>query len=184
VREWPISANNSQRQRTQFVPNAIERSTYVLLSSLFLILLYWLWQPLPDVIWSVSNPIGAGIITTIFWLGCAIVLISTFLINHFHLFGLQQVYAGWQGKQAEWPSFRTPVFYRFVRHPIYFGFLLAFWAAPVTTVGHLLFAIATTGYTFIGILLEERDLITFHGNEYVEYRRRVSIIVPLPSKNA
>lgn len=173
-----------KRWWTRIVPPAAERSTYVLLSSLALILLYWAWRPLPGTIWSISNPLGFNIMMALFWLGWAIVLVSTFLINHFDLFGLQQVYAHWQGRTAQSPSFRTPLFYKVVRHPIYFGFLLAFWATPVMTSGHLLFAVATTGYIIIGMMLEEHDLVTFHGNDYLEYRKRVSMIIPMPPKRS
>jgi len=171
-----------KRWWTQYVPNFAERSTYVLLSSLVLILLFWQWRPMRDIVWTVNSPVGAGLLIALFWLGWGIVLISTFLINHFELFGMQQVHANWQGTNAEPPSFRKPLFYKFVRHPIYFGFLLAFWATPEMTTGHLLFAAATSGYIFIGMLLEERDLVTFHGNVYIRYRETVSMILPWPPK--
>lgn len=171
-----------KRWWTKIVPSSVERSTYVLLSSLILILLYWQWRPMPDVIWAVTNPIGAGILTALFWLGWGIALVSTFLINHFDLFGLQQVFSHWRGTKPEPAAFKEPLFYKYVRHPIYFGFLLAFWATPVMTVGHLLFAVATTGYILIGIFLEERDLVSVHGDAYTNYRSRVSMIVPMPPK--
>lgn len=173
-----------KRWWTTIVPPVAERSTYVLASSLALILLYWLWRPMPDVVWQVSNPIGAGILIVLFWAGWAIALVSTFLINHFDLFGLRQVYAHWRGIETEPPQFTTPLFYRYVRHPLYFGLLLGFWSTPLMSVGHLLFAVATTGYIFIGIWLEERNLVAFHGDAYVEYRNRVSMIVPMPPRKA
>jgi methanethiol S-methyltransferase len=184
VQHSVMARQGFKRWSIRLVPRYAERSTYVLFAALALFLLFWQWRPLTGEIWSVTNQLGAAILWAIFWIGWAFALVGTFLINHFELFGLQQVYAHWQTTIAQQPSFKTPLFYKFVRHPIYFGFILAFWAAPTMTTGHLLFAVATAGYIVIGILLEERDLETFHGQTYVEYRRRVSMIIPLPPRKS
>ncbi len=167
---------------TRYVPAAVERSTYVLFSNLALILLLWKWQPLPGVVWRVENPATAAALVALSLLGWGMVFLSTFLINHFDLFGLKQVFDNLRQMQIEDPQFRTPLLYKFVRHPLYLGFIIAFWAAPVMTAGHLLFAIATTGYILGAIVLEERDMVAMFGQTYVNYQRRVSMIVPMPPR--
>jgi protein-S-isoprenylcysteine O-methyltransferase Ste14 len=173
-----------KRVWTKFVPNAIERTTYVLFASAALLLLYWQWRPITEVVWTATHPAAILVLQAIFWIGWGIVLISTFLINHFELFGLHQVYARLRGKPLPPPAFKAPSLYRWVRHPIYLGFLLAFWATPTMTLGHLLFSVATTGYILIGIWFEERDLIVLFGDQYRRYREQVSMLVPLPKRKA
>jgi protein-S-isoprenylcysteine O-methyltransferase Ste14 len=163
---------------TQYVPKPVERSTYVLLASLSLGLLFWQWRPMPAIVWQIADPDIAVAIATLALLGWVIVFTSTFLINHFELFGLHQVANNLVGREMPAPRFRTPLYYKFVRHPIYLGFIIAFWAAPTMTMGHLLFAAVTTAYIFVGILLEERDLIELFGDDYRRYRERVSMLLP------
>jgi protein-S-isoprenylcysteine O-methyltransferase Ste14 len=163
---------------TQFVPKPIERSTYVLFASLSLLLLFWQWRPLPSIVWDVASPDLAVTLVTLSFAGWILVFTSTFIIDHFELFGLHQVTNHLVGKQAEPPRFKTPLLYKFIRHPIYLGFIIAFWAAPTMTAGHLLFAAVTTAYIFVGIALEERDLVDLFGDEYRQYKQRVSMLIP------
>jgi methanethiol S-methyltransferase len=173
-----------KRWWTQFVPAPIERSTYVLLASLILIGLFWLWRPMPAIVWNVSEPTLAMALTGVGLFGWVLVFLSTFLINHFELFGLQQVIHNLAGRSAAEPKFRTPFLYKLVRHPLYLGFIIAFWATPTMTVGHLLFAGVTTAYILVAIMLEERDLIEIFGDEYKRYRERVSMLLPWPKSSS
>jgi protein-S-isoprenylcysteine O-methyltransferase Ste14 len=163
---------------TQYVPKSIERSTYVLLASLVLLLLFWQWRPMPTVVWQIADPNLALVVTAVGFVGWLIVFLSTFLINHFELFGLHQVANNLTGRAMPEARFRTPLFYGFVRHPIYLGFIIAFWAAPTMTLGHLLFAAVTTAYIVVAVQFEERDLVDLFGDEYRRYKRRVSMLVP------
>jgi protein-S-isoprenylcysteine O-methyltransferase Ste14 len=163
---------------TRFIPRSVERSSYVLCASLTLLLLFWQWRPMPAIVWRIEEPEIAVIIATVSFVGWVIVFMSTFMINHFELFGLDQVANNLIGREAPTPVFRTPFLYGFVRHPIYLGFIIAFWAAPTMTAGHLLFAVVTTAYIFVGIMFEERDLIGMFGDEYRHYRERVSMLFP------
>jgi protein-S-isoprenylcysteine O-methyltransferase Ste14 len=163
---------------TQFVPKSVERSTYVLFSTLALALLLWQWRPIPAVVWHIDNPQIAMAVIGLSFAGWLILLTSTFLINHFELFGLHQVANNLTGRAMPTPRFRTPLYYKFVRHPLYLGFIIAFWSAPTMTVGHLLFAAVTTAYIVVGALLEERDLVDLFGDDYRRYRQQVSMLVP------
>jgi methanethiol S-methyltransferase len=181
VQHSVMARRSFKRWWTRVVPPAVERSTFVLAASLALALLLWQWRPIVEpTIWRVENAAALWLLDAVFWFGWAMLLLSTFLINHFELFGLRQVFARLGGRALPEPEFATPLFYRWVRHPIYLGFVLAFWAAPVMSAGHLLFSIATTGYILIGIWFEERDLIAQFGARYRNYREQVGMLLPQP----
>jgi methanethiol S-methyltransferase len=169
---------------TRFVPPSIERSTYVVLSSAVLVLLYWQWRTMPAVIWDVRQPAGRLAVSALFWLGWAIALASTFMVSHFDLFGLRQVYLAWRGKPYTHIGFHARFLYRLVRHPLMLGFLIAFWAAPTMTAGHLLFSSAMTGYILIAVQLEERNLVAALGDQYRDYRREVPMLLPRPPRQS
>ena len=173
-----MARKSFKRNWTKIVPEPIERPTYVLLASAAVALLFWQWRPLPGVVWEVSDPTAALMLQALSLFGWLILFLSTFMISHFELFGLQQVITYLAGHTVQPTAFKTPGFYKLVRHPIYLGFIIAFWATPVMTYGHLLFAAATTAYILIGIALEERDLVAAFGDEYRAYRKRVSMLIP------
>jgi protein-S-isoprenylcysteine O-methyltransferase Ste14 len=167
-----------KRWWTRFVPEPIERSTYVLLASLVLVLMFWRWREMPAVVWDVTWQPARLAVWALFWLGWLVVLASTFMINHFELFGLKQVFVAWREQAPADTGFRATLLYRVVRHPLMLGFLIAYWAAPTMTAGHLLLASVTTVWILIAVQFEERDLIAALGTQYAEYRRRVPMLVP------
>ena len=169
---------------TRWVPWHVERSTYVLLATAILAIMAWQWRPLPEPVWRVQSPVAAAVLSAASLAGWGIVLVSTFLIDHFELFGLKQTVSYAMGRPHEPPTFKERLFYRWVRHPLMLGFLIAFWATPTMSQGHLLFAAVTTAYIVIAIQIEERTLVHLHGDHYRDYQRRVSMLVPfgLPRK--
>jgi protein-S-isoprenylcysteine O-methyltransferase Ste14 len=167
-----------KRWWTKIIPAPAERPTYVLLATAALALLLWQWRPLPEIVWRVTDPQVANGLLGLSLFGWLIVLLSTFMINHFELFGLHQVIMNLLGRKTPPAEFKTPGLYKLVRHPIYLGFIIAFWATPVMTYGHLLFAAVTTAYILVGIMLEERDLVEIFGDDYRRYRERVSMLIP------
>jgi len=164
---------------TRFIPAPIERATYVLVTCLVLVLLFWLWQPIRASIWRLESAWTQGMLTGVFWIGWGVILLATFLISHFELLGIKQALDAWRSPKPENPTFKTPLLYKLVRHPLYLGFLIVFWATPSMTAGHLLFAALSTLYILIGVHLEERDLVELFGKDYRRYRQRVAMLVPL-----
>ncbi|MHC4427742.1 MAG: methanethiol S-methyltransferase [Planctomycetota bacterium] len=167
-----------KRWWTGLVPSPIERSTYVLITNVILVLIFWLWRPMGGMVWDVETPIARGILWTLFGAGWLVVLLATFQINHFDLFGLRQVWLYFQGKEYTHIPFRVPIFYRRVRHPLYVGWIMAFWATPTMTIAHLVFAAGLTIHILVAIQFEERNLMQFFGKDYIEYRKRVPMLIP------
>ena len=168
---------------TRWIPAPLERSTYVLLSSLLLILLFWQWRPVGGLLWQVEDPVGRAALLTVYAFGWGLVVVSSFLINHFDLFGLRQVWLFFNKHEYTAVKFKETVLYRWLRHPLMFGFIIAFWATPDMSQGHLLFAVVTTAYILLAIQIEERTLLAIHGEEHQRYRERVSMIIPMPPKS-
>lgn len=168
---------------TRFVPQHIERSTYVMISNLFVALLMWQWQPMVGVIWNVEHPVGASVLWGLFGIGWVMVVLTSFMINHFDLFGLRQVYLHLRGMEYTPLEFKAKWIYKYIRHPLMLGWFIAFWSTPQMSAGHLVFAVGTTVYILIAIQFEERDLVKYHGEDYVNYRRSVSMLLPLKKKS-
>lgn len=182
VQHSGMARQGFKRVWTKILPRPVERSTYVLAASLALLVVIFFWQPIPYVIWEVEATTGRMILHGLFWAGWVLVLASTFLLGHFDLFGMKQVWAYWRGQPYQPPEFKVPGPYKLVRHPLYLGFIVAFWSTPRMTLGHLYFAAVTTAWILVAIQLEERDLVTFHGEQYKVYRSGVSMLVPWPGK--
>ena len=179
VQHSVMARRGFKRWWTQMVPPMVERSTYVLAAGAVLGLLLWQWRPIPQpIVWQVASPLGVETLWALFWLGWALLLLSTFLINHFELFGLRQVFSYLTGRKIPEAEFRAPFLYRYVRHPIYLGIVLGVWSAPVMSAGHLLFAAGATGYILVGIWFEERDLVAQFGEQYRRYRSQVGMLLP------
>ena len=179
-----MARKNFKNRLAAFIPPAVERSTYVLISSWVLMLMFWLWQPMPHTVWSVDAAWARALLAGLFWLGWGIVLLATLLISHFELFGLKQAFDRWRDTAPHTPIFRTPLLYKIVRHPLYLGFLIAFWATPDMTVGHLLFSMGLTVYLFIGAYFEEKDLVVLFSDRYRQYQGQTSMILPVPKRRS
>lgn len=169
---------------TRFIPAHAERSTYVLISSAVMLILFVGWRPVPDIVWELANPFARWIVWGLFGAGWGILLLSTFMISHVELFGLKQAWANWRRQRVQNQLFRVRWFYKLVRHPIMLGFFIAFWATPTMTLGHLIFSIGMTVYIFIGLIFEERDLVAHIGDDYVQYQRRVPMLIPFTKRGA
>jgi methanethiol S-methyltransferase len=183
VQHSVMAREGFKRVWTRLVPKPVERSTYTLFASAALILLYWQWRPITTPVWTVTNPAATAILHAVFWLGWVLLFASTFMISHFELFGLTQVFARLMRKELPAARFHTPMLYRHVRHPLYLGMILAMWSTPAMTLGHLVFAAMGTGYILFAIQLEERDLIRLFGEQYRRYRQQVGMLLPLPGRS-